>query len=208
MTKSSRIVLLAMVVVMLFAGVSLAENVVQNLDNKIFHFINSDLKSPILDKPMLYITHSGDSLWHVATIGGLYLGGQKDTATLLSSALLKTAWTTQILKYAIHRPRPVHGIEDIQFVDDYVMDDGKSFPSGHTTEAVALATVLAHQYPQYAAYFYSYAALVGFSRIYVGAHYPSDVLAGAVLGYAIGESTMNNKQLILNGKFLTYSIKF
>lgn len=60
-----------------------------------------------------------------------------------------------------------------------------SFPSGHATVAFASATVLALAVPRLRWPLYALAALIAFSRVYVGVHYPFDVLAGAVLGVAI-----------------------
>jgi undecaprenyl-diphosphatase len=57
-----------------------------------------------------------------------------------------------------------------------------SFPSGHTATAFAGATVLAAYAPRYRIAFYALACLIGFSRLYNGVHYPTDVLAGAVFG--------------------------
>jgi undecaprenyl-diphosphatase len=60
-----------------------------------------------------------------------------------------------------------------------------SFPSGHATVSFACATVLALAVPRLAVPLYVLAALVAFSRVYVGVHYPGDVLAGAVLGVLV-----------------------
>lgn len=60
-----------------------------------------------------------------------------------------------------------------------------SFPSGHATVAFACATALALAVPRLALPLYALAALVAWSRVYVGVHYPLDVLAGAVLGVAL-----------------------
>jgi len=62
----------------------------------------------------------------------------------------------------------------------------QSFPSGHATAAFACATALAWRYPRARIYFYSLAAGVALQRVVSGAHYTSDVLAGAALGLAIG----------------------
>jgi undecaprenyl-diphosphatase len=62
-----------------------------------------------------------------------------------------------------------------------------SFPSGHTASSFAAASVLATIWPRRSPLFYTVAGLVGFSRIYLGAHYPGDVLSGALCGTALGE---------------------
>ena len=61
-----------------------------------------------------------------------------------------------------------------------------SFPSGHATVSFACATVLALAVPRLRVPLFALAALISFSRVYVGVHYPSDVLAGAVLGLLLG----------------------
>jgi undecaprenyl-diphosphatase len=66
--------------------------------------------------------------------------------------------------------------------------DGWSFPSGHTAAAFSGAWVASTVWPRRAPLFFGLAATVGFSRIYVGAHYPGDVLAGATLGMVIAEA--------------------
>ncbi|HSB79589.1 MAG TPA: phosphatase PAP2 family protein [Candidatus Methylomirabilis sp.] len=60
-----------------------------------------------------------------------------------------------------------------------------SFPSGHATTAFATALILSFWYPRYTSLFLTLAVLVGLSRVVLGAHFPSDVLAGAVLGTGV-----------------------
>jgi undecaprenyl-diphosphatase len=70
----------------------------------------------------------------------------------------------------------------------HVPRDG-SFPSGHSATSFAAAAILAWVFPQARVGFYVLATAIAFSRVYVGVHYPLDVLAGAILGLAIGFAT-------------------
>jgi undecaprenyl-diphosphatase len=71
-----------------------------------------------------------------------------------------------------------------------------SLPSGHATVAFACATALALPVPRLAAPLYALAALIAFSRVYVGVHYPVDILAGAVLGLVVGAAIARGGRLL------------
>jgi membrane-associated phospholipid phosphatase len=88
---------------------------------------------------------------------------------------------TEVLKEAVKRPRPHSTYPDIV---SYSTETTLSFPSGHTSDAFATATALSLRYPQWyiIAPSYVWACSVGYSRMNLGVHYPSDVLAGAILG--------------------------
>lgn len=103
--------------------------------------------------------------------------GYKSAATILIAITLSTG-----LKYAIQRERPYHA-----YPNDIVKRDHSgtySFPSGHTTAAFATATSLSLSYRKWyvAVPAFTYAGFMGYSRMRLGVHYPSDVLAGALLG--------------------------
>jgi undecaprenyl-diphosphatase len=87
--------------------------------------------------------------------------------------------TADVLKAAIPRARPhVHPL--------IAVPHSHSFPSGHATTSFACATVLALALPRWRVPLFLLAAAVAWSRVYVGVHYPLDVVAGAALGSAIG----------------------
>jgi membrane-associated phospholipid phosphatase len=89
---------------------------------------------------------------------------------------------TYSLKKVVNRPRPYESYP--QDINNYQILDDASMPSGHTSGAFATATALSLKYPKWyiIAPSYLWAASVGYSRMHLGVHYPSDVLAGAVVG--------------------------
>ena len=102
---------------------------------------------------------------------GIYVAG-----TMAISATL-----TYALKYSINRKRP---FEAYDFIDKQSKGGGPSFPSGHTSNAFATATAMTFAFPKWyvAVPAFSWAGAVGYSRMHLGVHYPSDVLVGAAVG--------------------------
>lgn len=109
--------------------------------------------------------------------------------------------TTALLKNVVNRTRPADKYPNEVFVSN--PSQGKSFPSGHTSQAFAMATTLTLQYKKWYVTVpaYLWAGCVGYSRMYLGKHYPSDVLAGALvgagssyLGHMISNKLFRNKK--------------
>jgi membrane-associated phospholipid phosphatase len=101
----------------------------------------------------------------------------------LAQSIIGSTILSAGLKYSINRVRPYVTYPDLQPI---YKSNSPSFPSGHTTKAFALATSLSIAYPEWYVVAPSilWASAVGYSRLHLGLHYPSDVLAGAVLGSA------------------------
>lgn len=106
----------------------------------------------------------------------------------MSFAIIANTINTYALKKTVNRPRPSTTYPDIMA---YENERYQSFPSGHTSNAFALATTvtLNTRKWQLAIPSYVWAATVGYSRLHLGVHYPSDVLCGALLGTASAAGT-------------------
>ena len=119
--------------------------------------------------------------------------GLRSGISIASSMTIST-----ILKYAVNRERPYKRYLDIQNLSS---DFTPSFPSGHTTSAFSTATTLSLMYPKWyvIAPSFTWASLVAYSRLHMGMHYPTDVLAGIILG--IGTSYLSFR---LQNKFKTF----
>jgi membrane-associated phospholipid phosphatase len=128
-------------------------------------------------------------------LGGFYLAGtvfHDDRAKAvaedsLASSLIAAGVITPLLKATVGRNRP----QETQSLFTR-SEDGRSFPSGHTTQAFAIASVIASHYesPWIQTAAYTLAGLVGWSRMEHNAHFASDVLAGALIGTVVGRTVV------------------
>jgi membrane-associated phospholipid phosphatase len=102
-------------------------------------------------------------------------------AIFIGETFLVNGFITAALKVAVRRERPYNRYSDIDRATSAI---GYSFPSGHTSTAFSTATSLSMVYPKWyvIAPSFVWASAVGYSRLHLGVHYPSDVIAGAVLG--------------------------
>lgn len=159
----------------------------RQLDNTFRLFTNSAAPLAFSTPALLYgigLMRSDTVMQHKAAYIGL---------TVISSAAVAT-----ILKYSVNRPRP---FTKYTYLENVTSGGSPSFPSGHTSDAFALATSLSIAYPKWyvIAPSYVWATAVGYSRMDLGVHYPSDVLIGALIG--AGSAYLCYKgQRWLNGK--------
>jgi undecaprenyl-diphosphatase len=168
------------------------------LDVGIFMFINGTLANPLTDAVMpfltdLNLTWPGRALYAAALILLIVRGGKQGrAAVLLLIPVIAVAdqMSSNIIKDIFMRPRPCHLVDGATVVGGVRLlvgcGGGFSFPSSHAVNHFAAATFLSDYYPKARAYLFGYASLVGLSRIFVGVHYPSDVLGGALIGTLVG----------------------
>ena len=156
----------------------------QSLDSDLFRFINHTLINPFFDRLMPFA--SGNDYFHpAAVILGMLLvwkGGVRGLIFVLMLAIivpLGDGLVTQI-KNVVGRDRPFLALHDVHLLVG--RSGSKSMPSGHAANWFAGAMVAFIYYRRSLWIMLPMAILVGFSRIYNGVHYPSDVLAGAAFG--------------------------
>jgi undecaprenyl-diphosphatase len=160
-------------------------NILYNLDNWLFHLVNSTLANPLFDVVMPFITDLANVIPVLVAIAVMILwrGSHRDIVFLLvACALFAVGQTVSGLKSYFQRPRPCQ--EQPATVRLLVeCGGGKSFPSGHGVNngAVAMVALLVYGWRNGAAWL-MVALLISYSRVYVGVHYPADVLGGMLWG--------------------------
>ncbi|MFV8269596.1 phosphatase PAP2 family protein [Flavobacterium sp. GT2N3] len=158
----------------------------QNSDINILLDINVD-RNKNLDPTFKLITNSAVPISVVTPIIIYSVGLLKNDsvvkkqAIFIGKAFLVNVFITTALKHTIKRDRPFKTYPDI---DQAASTLGYSFPSGHTSSAFATATSLSLAYQKWyvIAPSFIWASAVGYSRMHLGVHYPSDVVAGAIIG--------------------------
>ena len=162
---------------------------IQRLDEQALRWIAETLRVPLVDQFMVFYTSLGNGGWAFILLGLVLLlfhNTRKAGASSLTAMLLGLLVTNLTLKPLVSRPRPWVVMED--FTTLVTSSDLNSFPSGHTCAAFAFGVALCAVLPQKwakAAVLLA-AALMGFSRLYVGVHFPTDVLGGAIVGTLCG----------------------
>ncbi len=160
------------------------------IDILIFYLININMQNPVFDIVMPFISSIGYfSIWILVCILLFVFGGKKgrNVAIVCIVALVFGYYLTEILKYIVARPRPYAMLDGVRILTSI---DGSSWPSGHTVASFIGAIIIGRSYSfnfkgKKCKLIYPlliFAFLVGFSRIYNGVHYPSDVISGALIG--------------------------
>lgn len=161
-------------------------------DTKIFYFINHSMQNWLFDILMPILTDLNHIrvvvVAAIAIMLWMLIRGKSNVRLAAILLILAVALSDQlnsfVLKFLFARPRPCHVLSDVHLLVG--CGAGFSFPSSHAANNFAGAFVLAYCIPRFRWWFWSFAGIIAFSRVYVGVHYPLDVLAGALEGILIG----------------------
>ncbi|MCI0707731.1 MAG: phosphatase PAP2 family protein [Ignavibacteriae bacterium] len=163
-----------------------------SIDRALFYFINHTLQNPLFDLVMPVLTDLNKQPVAIVIFALLWLlllakggrAGRIAALLLIPTIYFSDQLNSTFLKHIFDRLRPCHALEDVHIL--VPCGSGFSFPSSHAVNNFAAAIVLAFYIPKGKWWFYSFAAAMAFSRPYVGAHYPSDILVGSVVGVGCG----------------------
>ena len=167
--------------------VSLIWSAGQRLDMSIFKLLNLPDYPGWLDRAMWLTTQLGNMLVAFLLALLLFILKYRRLAVEIVLGTLSLWLLVELIKSLSDRQRPFHNLDNARIIG--WREKGRSFPSGHTSQIFFVMTLIIHSLQLrlwVSVALYALAALVGLTRIYVGAHYPRDVMAGIVLGSAWG----------------------
>ncbi len=160
-----------------------------SLDLAVFYLFNHSLSTPFLDK--LFSTITNVNNWYIAYVILLGIvftkGGVRGKIAVVLVILLIVATDQlghKVIKEIFQRIRPCNALTDV--IAPLGCNGTYSFPSNHALNNFAAATFFTRLFPKFKWILFITASLVALSRVYLGLHYPSDIIGGAILGAAFG----------------------
>ncbi|WP_459844303.1 phosphatase PAP2 family protein [Halanaerocella petrolearia] len=154
-----------------------------NQDVRLFYFLHHKIRCEFLNWVMPWITHLGGAVFTLTFGVFLFFFGSSSLQQVGSEVLLSvliSGIVVQIIKRIVNRKRPYKILEQVKLVNAPFCQ--YSFPSGHTTAIFSLAVTIGFNFPDLSFISQFLATTVGISRAYLGVHYPSDIVIGAIIG--------------------------
>ena len=159
-----------------------------SIDITLFHFFNGSVCNSVFDFLMPIITDLSKQrivlVFVALVLLWMLIRGRHHVRIaailLIITIVISDQLNSSVIKYWLVRQRPCHALQNVHLLVS--CGSGFSFPSSHAVNNFAGALILAFFFPRAKWWFFGFAAIVAFSRVYVGVHYPFDVIGGAVIG--------------------------
>jgi len=173
---------------------------VEFLDTTLFRLINQAGQNSFFDWFMPFMTDLKNFTYILVVLGAYILwrerrGGLVFLVFIGLTLAITDPFSGRLLKEWVGRIRPCHVLEQVRLLNG--CNTIYSFPSSHATNIFAAAFFLVQMFPRLALLIFVIAAVVGYSRVYVGVHYPLDVIGGAAIGLLIAWPMRRLKDRVL-----------
>jgi len=184
------------------------------IDNNLYQWINSGLSNVVFDFILVPFRHK--MFWvplYLFIIFFVFLNFKKQRLFIFlffgATILMSDATSSQLIKKSVERTRPCH-VEDLSPIKRVPCSHGFSFTSSHATNHFAIGTFLffLFGFTKWRGLFLLWAGIIGFAQIYVGVHYPLDVIVGSLIGFLIGLLTFNVFKYLLGKPELSQNITY
>jgi undecaprenyl-diphosphatase len=159
----------------------------RNWDLASFVMLNERLSLPSIDLVMVAITHVGSTVFSLFVSVLLWVAKRRRESVLLAVGIVIGGLILLPVKVVFPRARPSLVVQGARALD---IEGGGSFPSGHSKNGFTTAVILGSKWKSLKVPLYILAVLIAISRVYVGVHWPFDVIVGSAVGWAIGKLTM------------------
>ena len=154
---------------------------------RVLNFIQDNIRNSFFDSIFVFITKLGDYglIWILLALYFIFYKKNVTIGIMIFIALLSSAVVTNFwLKELIARPRPY----TMQRIDLLIKKSNEfSFPSGHTSSSFAVAMIIYHFKKDFGKWMLVLAGLIGFSRVYIFFHYPTDIIGGLAIGILLAD---------------------
>ena len=173
----------------------------KRMDDAVYRAVERT-RTPIIDAPLRHVSGLANHsvLWLAIAAALFAVGGRSGRRAAVSGAVaigVNSFVVNVPLKAMARRARPVRDTDNGMEARHVRMPTSRSFPSGHSASAFAFATAVAAFMPELGLPLRGLAAVVAYSRVHTGVHYPGDVVVGSLVGIAIGESTALTTKALL-----------